>query len=117
MITERGHTRQLPEEELGKSRMSRGFRGVNEGTDFRQVLAARTRLDAAGHVGHPGTDPKQLLGDVFRRQTAGQDQPWESGADPVRTRSQASYCCFNLRQAANLDAKINTRHCEARSRS
>ena len=38
----------------------------------------------------------------------------EIEADPVGPRAQASHGFVNLRQAANLDAKINTRHSQAR---
>jgi hypothetical protein len=35
-------------------------------------------------------------------------------AYPIGTCAQASHGFVNLRQAANLDAKINTRHSQAR---
>ena len=54
----RTNTRSLSSGSLG-SRMPRGSRGVNVCPHLRQGFSARARLDATGHIDHPGTDPSR----------------------------------------------------------
>jgi hypothetical protein len=59
--------------------LSGAAQGAEEGGDAGGVLAAGGRLDAAGDVDHPGLDAGDPLGDVLRREAAGQDQAGQGG--------------------------------------
>src|SRR5438876_35456 len=54
-----------------RSRLADGF---DEAPDFVGVFAARTGLDAAGDIDAVGADDADRVGDLFRRQAAGEDQ-------------------------------------------
>ena len=104
MITvEMGCASTSPRKNWG-SRMSRFSR--RERKPVPSPGPSRPGLDstAAGHVGHPGTDPSQSLGDVLRRQTAGQDQP---GKRDRRQEWRQRPACRSANQSVNL-ASIST---------
>jgi len=54
---------------------------VDEAPHLLWILVARTRLDAAGDIDRVRPDDADRLGDVFRRQTAGQDEQHVPAAD------------------------------------